>query len=314
MCLIAASRTGKIMSEEQQKNAWSNNSDGFGIVHLENGELIINKTMVEDSVASLLAAAEGKPYIAHWRWGTSGHKNLANCHPFKVASDLYMAHNGVFHNVLEYNDDMSDTWHFIKQYVRPLYLFNHAFLQTPTFYKMLDKIAGTNKLAFLDKVGNLTLVNEKMGTWQGDIWLSNTYSLNSGYRSTKVDNRNVYNFNGMYTDGWSNWEGNTNWDYTKRNWERTEQPIIPGLIREEKKTPKQLITSLKESNEEASAEINNCILTVDNLDRQRVILKETEPCDFCGKGFMVLYSLEGCYICRKCFVEEVETLGMGYLK
>jgi hypothetical protein len=57
-------------------------------------------------VLKRLRALDGKPLVCHFRWATHGGCDLDNCHPFAIAPETYLFHNGQFAGV---GQDESDT-------------------------------------------------------------------------------------------------------------------------------------------------------------------------------------------------------------
>ena len=178
MCLIIASPDGKPVPSSQLDQIWSSNSDGFGIMFPASNERIaIRKTMKQGEVKRLLDQAEGKPYVAHWRFGTSGGISRRNCHPFDIVpTRLAMAHNGVFQGLNEYRPDRSDTWHFVQDYLRP-YVASTEDLSQPIIKGTIETVAKGQRLAFLDGKGQITLFGEQLGYWDtaNNLWYSNSY-------------------------------------------------------------------------------------------------------------------------------------------
>ena len=95
MCLIIASPEGKVPTRGVIEQGWKDNSDGWGLMHSNGSEIVINKGLNFDHLKPLLDNLNGSPYVLHYRWATHGNKNIDNCHPFQVTKQLYMAHNGV---------------------------------------------------------------------------------------------------------------------------------------------------------------------------------------------------------------------------
>lgn len=182
MCLIIASEIGEVPTTEILHNAYQNNKDGWGVVRaIGNGVLDVQKGFDETAFQHAMEACKGVPYVAHLRWATHGKVNTDNCHPFKVNRNLWMAHNGVIPIQIR-DKSRSDTWHFVEDIIKPAIKQGYDILP---YVATLEEIVGrSNKLAFLDVAGRVTLVNEKAGDWQAGIWYSNTYSLDTPWCST----------------------------------------------------------------------------------------------------------------------------------
>lgn len=175
MCLIIASQQGKLPDEEILRQGWVDNSDGWGLMQSDGSEVRVNKGLHFGQLEGLIAKLNGNPYVIHYRWATHGNKNVDNCHPFKITKQLYMAHNGVI-NIECSNKLMSDTWHFSKELIRMG--VDHYAIKNKEITDAIGKLVGSNnKLTFLDAAGSVTIINEKAGHWDGDIWYSNSHSL-----------------------------------------------------------------------------------------------------------------------------------------
>lgn len=175
MCVIIASHTGAIPSDEVMYRSKKDNPHGWGLMYLQCGELKVLKGM--NTYDLDIKSVEGLPYVLHLRWATHGPKVIANCHPFEVTKDLYMAHNGVLDNVEITNPWRSDSAHFAVKLAEMGLDPDH--IQDDNVRKYLGDLIGyRNKLAFMDSGGRITLINEELGTWDGGVWHSNEISLN----------------------------------------------------------------------------------------------------------------------------------------
>lgn len=92
MCIIIhKERTKTRIPELIIDNAEQINPDGFGIVFLDDGELV--KT-TDYTLARKLIESK-RPYLAHYRFATVGKVNKDNCHPFPIPnSDDVLFSNG----------------------------------------------------------------------------------------------------------------------------------------------------------------------------------------------------------------------------
>lgn len=180
MCLIIASQKGDIPDKQDVKWAQHHNGDGFGITFLDGGRLRTMYNLIEGAdLYPYFEMAQGKPYVAHFRWATHGGVTVDNAHPFVVLKGrLVVAHNGVIHEEATTwkmtDKTKSDTWHFVQQQLKPRAM---NCVRPDMVKKLGTKIGKGNKLAFLDYTGKVTIVNESEGQWLSDIWVSNLYSL-----------------------------------------------------------------------------------------------------------------------------------------
>ena len=193
MCLIIASRVGKLPHAGDLVRGFEANPDCWGVMSAQDGLLYVDKgyDMADMLDAVQKVCAVGYPYVIHFRYATHGSVSEANCHPVEVLSDndgysvdlpeVWMAHNGIL-PVATVGDEsdtvafghmlrdaiLADPEWFLAKSIR--YPSDPAF----TFIKDLeDWIGKHNKLALLTSDGDLKLVNESAGFWKDNIWYSN---------------------------------------------------------------------------------------------------------------------------------------------
>lgn len=179
MCIIVAKLRGKdLPNEEILRNCFNNNSDGCGFMYEDKHKVVINKGYMDfkkfykDLVNTYNTKdLKNKNLVMHFRIGTSGGMNAETTHPFpisknnkdlqslKVKTDIGMVHNGVISEYAYNKSKLSDTQHFIKEFVYPLYELNKHFLDNKLVINMLYKECNS-KLIFLDSNDNLYKVGE----------------------------------------------------------------------------------------------------------------------------------------------------------
>jgi hypothetical protein len=210
MCLLHTSHPDTVLTRADIVDYYSHNSDGVGVMYSEMGEdgrkhLVVKKALPktpEEAWQFYLNNIKGREALVHWRWATHGHVNLDNCHPYPIVPDteerpLYMMHNGILQIGNAEDPAKSDTWHFIREYLGPLFDplrggdVSLAFREP--FIKMLTKFAGySNKLAFMDNEGNIALTDREGWHEENGILYSNTYAwspkgFRKGYYSGEWD-------------------------------------------------------------------------------------------------------------------------------
>lgn len=187
MCLICYTRSS-LMPEDWFRSSAKRNDDGLGVMWTEEGRVRVSKFMGSTSEQwdhYLSLNLGGIPHAIHHRMGTSGRKNIPMCHPFKILDknvhghDLYVMHNGV----LSVDQDMkkcSDTWHFVRDWIRPVLKESPLLIRNKSFKRWISKMIGpSNKLLFLDDKGVFTTINKGAGEMRDNFWLSNTYSIST---------------------------------------------------------------------------------------------------------------------------------------
>lgn len=186
MCLILHRPSGKTFDQGLFGPAKENNPHGFGIMYPRgDGSVKAIKGMFELETINKIWEAIGPDVevAAHFRFSTIGEKTKDNCHPFRILSlkehgrDLFMMHNGTMHQVPRPEMAMSDTWHFVEKYLKPVLMQKPELIDNPDFHKFLDDLVGTNRLLFMDGNGLVTIINQTLGTEKEGCWLSNTYSI-----------------------------------------------------------------------------------------------------------------------------------------
>lgn len=112
--------------------------------------------------------------VIHFRWATHGVKDIANCHPFYVNENLAFAHNGVIHDVKEWDKNFSDTWHFNQAILKNLIREAPEIWKSKQLRFLVERfIGGGNKLVFLNNRGEYRIYNEQAGVWDDGCWYSN---------------------------------------------------------------------------------------------------------------------------------------------
>lgn len=178
MCIAILTTPGKRITDEVFKRCWKNNSHGFGMAYVRNGEVIIEKGFMKVEAAlnaynrMVDTVGEHNPMLLHFRAATVGGINAANCHPFKVKGGA-MIHNGTFYH--DRDSEKSDSRTVAEV------LHNQLTYQHLTEHKAeFDKIFGYNRVAFLYGDGKYVLFSEdyevmsgKYGQWCDGVWYSN---------------------------------------------------------------------------------------------------------------------------------------------
>lgn len=184
MCLIVYKPDEELdFTEEHFNNAWVSNPHGVGFMWTENGRVNIKKTRDKVKGLRLFKRLKHKRnFSMHFRFRTAGATDIHNVHPFQILRkdedgiDLFLMHNGVL-SVHEPKPQFSDTWHFAKNYLRPILKNNWEFILTPEFDDLISAHIKGSKLLFLyanDKFEGEIIFNKKDGkTRDNGTWVSN---------------------------------------------------------------------------------------------------------------------------------------------
>jgi len=190
MCLlIVQPATAPSLSQAWLEDFYLSNSDGVGVMRVVNGELLIEKILpknAQEFVDFYLDHIDGTDCAFHLRMRTHGDTDLENCHPYEVFNkeehgiDMWLMHNGVLSTGNASDTTKSDTWHYIRDYLRPMLNNNYEFAYTEAFAELVgDHIGASNKFVIMDNLGRVQTVNQTSGVYWGGRWLSNTYAWSS---------------------------------------------------------------------------------------------------------------------------------------
>lgn len=190
MCLLftqdPATRTLPL-TDEQLADMYLRNKDGYGVMYSANECLHTDKGIgtVQDWT-TFYRKYEGKKAAFHLRMRTHGHTDLTNCHPYDVFGfeegqdytvPLALMHNGILSTSNAADTSKSDTWHYIRDFLRPILADNPRLIFEPAFIRMVGThIGSSNKFCVMDNDGNIATVNKHAGTEWNEMWFSNTYA------------------------------------------------------------------------------------------------------------------------------------------
>ena len=194
MCIVVLNKKG-LIKEETLWECWMNNPDSFGFAYVENKQIHVRKFIVEDPTEAFkeyfaVRMKNKLPILLHFRIATHGKIDTANCHPFYVSKSLVFAHNGII-SIPQKEKEFSDTVHFNRNILQHL---PEKFYKDKTLLRVLSMAVGSgNKLAFLDNAGYYSIVNARLGLWDGGNWYSNTtYKPYDSPYYTKYDWSDIY--------------------------------------------------------------------------------------------------------------------------
>ncbi len=178
MCLIIASETGKLPADDILIRGHIANPDAWGVCWSLDGKVEVVRGFRRKTMLAACHKAEGNPYLIHFRWATHGTRNVKNTHPFRLYGagiDLYMAHNGILSIDTSGDKNKSDTHHFADILTSELTTAPEWYQDLTTFQENIEDYIGvTNKVAFLDSSGAITICHRNMGfEYSPDIWMSN---------------------------------------------------------------------------------------------------------------------------------------------
>ncbi len=186
MCLLMKVSKESKFSDAFLRSVYVRNSDGIGVMWAEDGKLHYRKLLpktVTEAINFFREHGEGKDCCVHWRMKTHGHINYENCHPYPVFGfdeqhphPMLLMHNGVLSGGNSKDITKSDTWHFIRDTLRPLLQDYPNVVFNEKFVELLGKHIGNNRFAIMDHTGRCAIINRSQGVEYEGSWLSNTYA------------------------------------------------------------------------------------------------------------------------------------------
>ena len=201
MCIIMCGLGSQHPTRAQLEYGCINNPDGFGWgVVLADSSILIGKSMsakaaIDDYLTCVSANQDGIAASGFWaRIATHGATNITNCQPFTVGdgSGSVMFHNGILPLYADKTETRSDSRCFAEDVLPDL--GGVAALASQGVWDVVSAFAEGSKLVLLnpDATDPLTIVNEKLGHWIGDVWFSNhsyekyTVTYTKNYTSSGV--------------------------------------------------------------------------------------------------------------------------------
>lgn len=202
MCLIICRPQKNIdsytLDKERILNAIESNNDGVGILYKKNNRVQVIKSLETDpeTIYAMLeehlkeADRLGVDFLAHLRFKTHGRVSEENLHPFRInttrrGGPVFMMHNGVIRSNDRWEKDaetkgLSDTYHFAKYVLGPMIKNNPRLIRNHQFRNLLSRDLGrTNRLALMDKSGDVFLIAADGGHSEGGLWFSNNNYFDS---------------------------------------------------------------------------------------------------------------------------------------
>ena len=177
MCVVIAKPRGSALDTQTLHRCWIANNQGAGVSWSEKGKLFIEKGFMDwDTFKDFWDARDWTEIacIVHFRIATHGGVNEENTHPFWVfPGQLAFAHNGMMDFTKEFSH-ISDTQVFNRYILKQL---PRNFLSNSGIRLMMeDYIGQSNKLVFLNRDGELSIINEDYGSWEENgCWFSNSH-------------------------------------------------------------------------------------------------------------------------------------------
>ena len=174
MCIAVYKKKGVTIPIKTLKECYTRNPDGAGFMYVDNGKLEVTKGYFTfDEFWQAYKKHQTKQAVLHFRIKTHGPIDAENCHPFVINDKFAFVHNGVISGFG--NDKFSDTLEFNSSIIKPMVAKwgIEAMFEEPV-KELIEARIGYSKLIFLDNEGNYDIFNEDKGTWDNNVWFSNT--------------------------------------------------------------------------------------------------------------------------------------------
>lgn len=190
MCVIIRHTPNANIPDVNLEACWQKNSDGWGIMWVEEGRVRVLKSLDNQSFLAYYRQLKHLPIGVHFRFKTHGAIDLGNAHPYPIlikerdGRDLYVMHNGTISG-REVVKGKSDTWHYVEQVLRPILTDHPDLIHNHVFEQWVLKDIGSSRLLFLSGEGKFTTYNETQGMEAFGCWLSNGHSHHPTYRATQ---------------------------------------------------------------------------------------------------------------------------------
>ena len=227
MCIAITKPAGVKPDYKAYQNGYDRNPDGWGFAVPDRSKqsVIIRKdtTSFKDFWKQFKPFRD-RPALVHFRIKTHGVIEKRNCHPFRVGSDLAMIHNGQLDIECNEMKDKSDTWHFVKQVLRPMYHDSPLFPWNAGCQFIAEQYIDYNKCAFLHADGDFAWWNKEAGyEVKNGHWYSNkTYeepkawpsAWNAGFNtSSTVSSSGKNPWYNSHRGEVSEYSGKSQWSY-----------------------------------------------------------------------------------------------------
>lgn len=193
MCLIIVKPASVDFADNWLRDFWLSNRDGVGIMRMDGIAVDVRKIVApscDEWIQFYNDFARGRECVIHLRMRTHGRIDADNTHPYYIGRGYYLVHNGVLASGNAADRSKSDTWHFIKDVIKPALRNNSRVLENALFLKEIaGKIGPSNRMVVLGPNGISKILNKSSGVvWRG-AWFSNTYAWSAPLIGDKIVQR-----------------------------------------------------------------------------------------------------------------------------
>lgn len=193
MCIAIYKPAGKTIPEQQLREAYVANPDGWGYSFYADfsGIKVFQSVIIDFELFYYSYKVwEELQHLIHFRTASSGKIGEQYCHPFYVNDNLVFVQNGnlpEFGVLREQQDDRTDIQRFNDEVLKK---WPDNFLEIPKYRNLLERYNKEcmSKMIFMDSAGKVTIINEQAGEWVDGCWYSNG----------GIDNYIGYGYSGAY--------------------------------------------------------------------------------------------------------------------
>lgn len=188
MCLLISGKSAQIRAtllntQGLLKDIFESNSDGVGAMYVTSRKQLKTPKVIPNTLAECQAFIANLPQddrnlALHFRMKTHGNIDLTNCHPYSVIDgQIALMHNGILSQGNKADPTKSDTWHYIRNVVRPILTEAPKLFMNSAWLSLIeDDITRNNRFAIMDSDGDLVILNKDTGIEHDGMWFSNTYA------------------------------------------------------------------------------------------------------------------------------------------
>lgn len=190
MCLLIYKPQNSTPNWGALKEGFLSNRDSAGFAVRHAGSVWTSKAFwTYESFRLAFERFSEHQAVIHFRIATHGGKTESNCHPFDVGHEcpwaiepnkLVVAHNGILPYYNPKQPDVSDTRQFIRSAIGPRVKGGNV--RALSDHKtVLELLAKGSRVVTMDYTGDVVILNEDTGVWDGGIWYSNESYKPWGY-------------------------------------------------------------------------------------------------------------------------------------
>ena len=207
MCLLINHPATTEFDYNDIQDFFVHNSDGLGVMFVENGQVVVEKVLPKDAQAAYefyTTHIKGRDCALHFRLKTHGLIDMENCHPYAIPdTNTWLMHNGILATGNAKDKTKSDTWWYARDYLQPLLTTHQGIIHTEAFQEMLGSHIGSGNRFIIMSPEGTAIINKHHGVEYKGAWMSNTYAWSAprttSYKSTYVT---TYKNQHWFDDAW----------------------------------------------------------------------------------------------------------------